>query len=316
MRPQQLLAAALTLSSLSAAWPWPPNMDDMKEVMGVENLFKRENWFYIRADETTTSDSAAKTTAAKTTAAKTDAASDTASASGSEKTTAAETASKTDSAAATTGSGTNTAKETGKTTGKESGTAKETGSTKTSKKGSKSTSYDARLPAGGISMITPAATDTSQYYKIGDWLSFAWNYTSLSATPSAINVLASCSLNSETYTLAQNLSVATTNMVYWDTGDYEKTATKSLVQATYTLIIYDAGSSISATAAAGYLGVANTFTFGMYRPQEYVPRQDWTCPGCNAAGVSVEQQTVRFLFGTFAVTVISFTWFVIGFGII
>ena len=143
----------------------------------------------------------------------------------------------------------------------------------TRKKGSKSTSYDARLPAGGISMITPAATDTSQYYKIGDWLSFAWNYTSLSATPSAINVLASCSLNSETYTLAQNLSVATTNMVYWDTGDYEKTATKSLVQATYTLIIYDAGSSISATAAAGYLGVANTFTFGMYRPQEYVPRQ-------------------------------------------
>lgn len=56
MRPQQLLAAALTLSSLSAAWPWPPNMDDMKEVMGVENLFKRENWFYVRADETTTSD--------------------------------------------------------------------------------------------------------------------------------------------------------------------------------------------------------------------------------------------------------------------
>ncbi|OJD40282.1 uncharacterized protein BKCO1_1000639 [Diplodia corticola] len=314
MRPQQLVAAALTLSSLSAAWPWPPNMGDMKEVMGVENLFKRENWFYVRADDSTTTESAAKTTAAKT-----DAASDTksASASGSEKTTAAETASKTGTAEAS-ASGTNSGKTTDKTTGtgKTTGTAKATGSTKTSKKGSKSTSYDARLPSGGISMITPAATDTSQYYKIGEWLSFAWNYTSLSATPSAINVLASCSLNSQTYTLASNMSVHETNMVYWDTGEFQKTATKSLVQATYTLIVYDAGSSISATAAAGYLGVSNTFTFGMYIPQEYVPRADWTCPGCSAAGLSVEQQTMHFLFGTFAITVLSFSWFVIGFGII
>lgn len=121
-------------------------------------------------------------------------------------------------------------------------------------------------------MITPAATDTSQYYKIGDWLSFAWNYTSLSVTPTAINVVASCSKNSEIYTIAGNLSVSETNKVFWDTGDYEKTATKSLLQETYTLIIYDAGSSISATSKPGYLGVANTFTFGMYRPQAYVPR--------------------------------------------
>lgn len=295
MRPQQLLAAALTLSSLSAAWPWPPNVDDMKAVMGIENLFKRENWLYVRQDNNDNTSECKKicpprpppiplkhkktpanlrpasSAAAKTT----DSKSDTASASNSEKTTAAETASKTgtDSAAATTGgssnsgSGTNTASQTGKTTGSATGSG-----TKTSKKGSKSTSYDARLPAGGISMITPAATDSSQYYKIGDWVSFAWNYTSLSATPSAINVLASCSKNQETYTLAQNMSVHETNMVFWDTGEYQKTATKSLIQETYTLIVYDAGSSISATAAAGYLGVANTFQFAMYSPQPYTPR--------------------------------------------
>lgn len=128
-------------------------------------------------------------------------------------------------------------------------------------------------------MITPAATDSSQYYKIGDWVSFAWNYTSLSATPSAINVLASCSKNQETYTIAQNMSVSETNMVYWDTGDYQKTATKSLIQETYTLIVYDAGSSISATAAAGYLGVANTFQFAMYSPQPYTPRGRMYYPG-------------------------------------
>lgn len=44
MRPAQLLAAALTLSSLSAAWPWPPNMDDIKGVIGIENiLYRRQN---------------------------------------------------------------------------------------------------------------------------------------------------------------------------------------------------------------------------------------------------------------------------------
>ncbi|KAL1624779.1 hypothetical protein SLS56_007664 [Neofusicoccum ribis] len=310
MRPQQLLAAAVTLSSLSAAWPWPPNVEDMKAVMGIENIFKRDTFFYARQDnnDNTSSDST-------NTDSVSDTASGTSSASNSDKTTAAETASETGSSASNTGSasGTNTASETGKTTGTAKGTS--TG-TKTSKKGSKSTSYDARLPAGGISMITPAATDTSQYYKIGDWLSFAWNYTSLSATPSAINVLASCSMNQETYTIARNMSVEDKNTVFWDTGEYQKTATKSLLQETYTLIIYDADSSISATAAAGYLGVSKTFTFGMYLPQEYTPRADWVCPGCSAAGVSVEQQTVRFLFGTFAITVLTFTWFVIGVGVI
>ena len=40
---------------------------------------------------------------------------------------------------------------------------------------------------------------------------------------------------------------------------------------TYTLIIYDAASSISATPQAGYLGVYNQFTFGMYLGQPYTP---------------------------------------------
>lgn len=121
-------------------------------------------------------------------------------------------------------------------------------------------------------MITPAATDQSSFYKIGDWVSFAWNYTSLSVTPKAINVLASCSKNQETYTLATNMSVEKTGMVYWDTGEYQKTATKSLIMETYTLVIYDADSSVSATAAPGYLSVADTFYFGMYLPQPYTPR--------------------------------------------
>jgi len=122
-------------------------------------------------------------------------------------------------------------------------------------------------------MITPAVISGPQYYKIGDWVTFAWNYTSLSATPSAIDVLASCAANSATYTLTLNQSVSETGKILWDTGAYQSTATVPLLTNTYTLIIYAADSSISAVPKAGYLAVQETFTFGMYTPQPYTP---WT----------------------------------------
>lgn len=120
-------------------------------------------------------------------------------------------------------------------------------------------------------MITPNPFSGSQYYKIGDWVTFAWNYTSLSATPTAIDVLASCSKNSATYTIALNQSVKETGQVLWDTGAYQSSATVPLLTEVYTLIIYDADSSVSATARAGYLGTFEQFTFGMYSPQPYTP---------------------------------------------
>ena len=122
-------------------------------------------------------------------------------------------------------------------------------------------------------MITPAATAQSQFYKIGDWVTFAWNYTSVSSMPSAIDVLATCSANQATYTLAVNQSTEETGIVLWDTGKYQASASIPLLTETYTLLIYDADSSISATAAAGYLAVQSTFTFGMYTKQAYV---NWT----------------------------------------
>lgn len=135
----------------------------------------------------------------------------------------------------------------------------------------KTIAFDPRLPAGGISMITPAALSGAQYYKIGDWVTFGWNYTSLSVTPSAIDILASCSANQATYTLALNQTVEPTGRVLWDTGAYQKTATVPLLTQTYTLIIYDAAepAGVSATPRAGYLGAFNQYTFGMYSPQPY-----------------------------------------------
>ncbi|KAK8195093.1 hypothetical protein HDK77DRAFT_424643 [Phyllosticta capitalensis] len=306
MRPAQLLAAALTLSSLSAAWPWPPNMDDIKGVIGIENiLYRRQN--NNNNDKSSSSSATAKATT-DTAKATTDTASKTAAKTDKTDSASGTAAKTTGTAAATTGksAATETASKTGKSTG--------TGKSKT--KGSSKTTFGATAGYGGISMITPAATDQSSFYKIGDWVSFAWNYTSLSVTPKAINVLASCSKNQETYTLATNMSVEKTGMVYWDTGEYQKTATKSLIMETYTLVIYDADSSVSATAAPGYLSVADTFYFGMYLPQPYTPRSEWSCPGCSAGTTSMERQTLGFLFGTFAITVISFTWFVIGAGVV
>ena len=119
-------------------------------------------------------------------------------------------------------------------------------------------------------MLTPN-TQSSTFYKIGEYVTFKWNYTSLQVTPSAINVIASCSLNEGTWTLANNMSVAPTGTLVWDTGNQSPSKTTPLLTASYTLIIYDADSSISDTVAdSGHLSKSQ-FMFGMYSPQAYTP---------------------------------------------
>lgn len=222
-------------------------------------------------------------------------------------TSAKETASNSDSDAQTTG----TADQSGDASsgsgsgGKTTGTAKSTGTAKTTKT---SKTYDARLPAGGISMITPNALSTT-YIKIEDYVTFVWNYTSLSATPSHIDILASCSLNDQLYTISTNVSVQSTQTILWDTGAFQSSATVPLLTETYTLIVYDALSDISATPQAGYLGVADSFTFGMYTPQPYTPLADFQCVTCNSAMTLMERQTLLALVGMASLTAISFGWF-------
>lgn len=168
---------------------------------------------------------------------------------------------------------TGTAKETGTQT--ESGTSTETATDKSGKNSktktsTKSTSIDPRLPAGGTSMLIPTAGATT-YYKIGDYVTFAWNYTSLLVTPSAVNVLATCTMNSATYTLTSNMSVEETGKVVWDTGKYQANATVPLLTATYTLYVVDVDKDIGDTASPGHLGSQNGYLFGMYSPQPYTP---------------------------------------------
>jgi len=168
-------------------------------------------------------------------------------------------------------------------------------------------------------MISPAIASGAQYYKIGDLVTFAWNYTSLLATPTAVNILATCTANNALYTLAANQTVTgnATGVVTWDTGAYQSTALSApLLTETYTLIIYDAASSISATPKAGFLATFEQYTFGMYVPQAYTPLGEYICVTCSGALSDMERRTLGMVFGISVITVLSFTWFVGGTGII
>lgn len=123
-------------------------------------------------------------------------------------------------------------------------------------------------------MITPNALAGDQFYMVGDFITFAWNYTSLSQTPSAIDILASCTANQATYTIAVNQSAKQTEVV-WDTGNPPEGQAPFLTDK-YQLLIYDSESSVSAAPRAGYLGVFNQFSFGMYTPQPYISLKDGT----------------------------------------
>ncbi|GAB1214593.1 hypothetical protein ATERTT37_003757 [Aspergillus terreus] len=224
--------------------------------------------------------------------------------------TTGQTAAKTDSAtdSATDTQSAKTGKQTATKTGTATGKSSHTGNSTTS------ISVDPRMPAGGISMLTPTAGSTT-YYKVGEFVTFAWNYTSLSVTPSAVNVIASCSLNSATYTISSNMSVQETGKVVWDTAKYQANATVPLLTATYTLFVYDVDSEPGDTADAGHLGSQNGYNFGMYLPQSYTPLNHYYCATCNSAFSESERQAVKFAVGMAAITIASFTWFVVGTGV-
>ena len=120
-------------------------------------------------------------------------------------------------------------------------------------------------------MITPSALAQSSYYKIGDYVTFAWNYTSLSIKPNKIDVVVTCADNSATYPLTTNATFKPTDTVVWDTAP-DKTGTAPLLMGEYTLLIYDAGQGPTAAAQAGRLGTSDDVMFGMYIPQKYTPR--------------------------------------------
>ncbi|KAJ5659257.1 hypothetical protein N7507_005708 [Penicillium longicatenatum] len=278
MRPiLSILYTFLLLGTIAAAWPW----SNYGQVFGGNMLDKR-------ADETSTASTSEQTTSV---------ASQTSTKSSSETDTSTNT--KTASDETTSGSTT-------------TGTSKNT-KTKSSTTTS-SVSINPAAGEGGISMLTPDSTTTT-YYKIGQNITFVWNYTSVTVSPTAVDVVASCSLNSATYTVTKNMSMEATGTAIWDTGEYEKTATIPLLTASYTLFVYDADKSLSDTASAGYLGSDTGYSFGMYFTQSPTSLSGFFCVTCNGALSDTNRQGLKFVVGMAMLTVLSFTWFAGSFGL-
>lgn len=195
------------------------------------------------------------------------------------------------------------------------GDGEKSNSTKTTSKSSKHTMFNEQDPAGSVVMVTPAATMGTQLYKIGDYVTWGWNYTNLQGPPTAVDVLVSCSKASNTWTLTQNMTFETEASYTWDTNKYQKTAIQSpLLTEEYTLVIYDAESSVSATGEAGYLAPFTGFTFGLYAPQAYTPLGEWKCVTCSAGVSDLDRRAIGAAVAMSVVTVLSFTWFVAGMG--
>lgn len=78
-------------------------------------------------------------------------------------------------------------------------------------------------------MKYPNPTDGYQMYKIGDTLTFGWNYTSLIISPSKINVEAFCTKSSYYFTITKN-APGSLKTVTWDTGDVQDNGPTKLPQ--------------------------------------------------------------------------------------
>nr|OQO25976.1 hypothetical protein B0A51_07693 [Rachicladosporium sp. CCFEE 5018] len=305
MRTSTILAAATALAAASSAWPWDKRepaealrRDAEPELVERQDAATKTS--FNLSFSTTPTDTPESSTADPTNTDNTETLPPLTSTGG--DSTATNTVGSIETTGGSSGSsGTGTARQTGTATGTNRRTGTQTTNTAV-------TSYDPRLPAGGVSMITPNAMSPASYYKIADYITFAWNYTSLSATPSYIDILASCSANQATYTISMNQTFQPTQTILWDTGAYQSNATIPLLTEKYTLIIHDAAKDVTAAPAAGYLGTYSQFTFGMYSPQAYTPLSDFVCATCN--GVStLERQTWAVLLGVVGVTVLSFGWF-------
>ncbi|KAK7398489.1 hypothetical protein QQX98_012120 [Neonectria punicea] len=295
MRPTgTLLQLAVCLSSLApltAAWPgWMPELDSI-----VVRRADSDSSTESKATETATADDSTET----------------------EESTK-------DSGKAVTTRNLNTAKvETDTDTASETGTAtgKKGKSTATGKKNKSDseethTTFAADDPAGGVTIMTPITTaQATPLFKIGDNVNFVWNYTSLQGTPTAIDVLISCSSASETWTLTSNMTFETLVDFVWDSSVQATDVDAPLPVELYTLIIKDSDATITDTAEPGYLGVFSGLKFGMYTGKPYTPLADWTCVGCSGGPPKIDHHAAGFALTMSIITIASFTWFVAGLGL-
>lgn len=197
-------------------------------------------------------------------------------------------------------------------TGTATGTDAEETGTETGSSRPTRTQFAPDSPPGSVNMLTPnGRQQATPLYKIGNFVTLGWNYTSLQGTPTAIDVFASNIQARETWTITQNMPYEASAAVVWDTK--EQAVEKPLLTDLYSLVIKDSDMDINAPPEPGYLGTSQNLRFGLYSSQPYVPYSEWTCPGkCSAGSSLLPGHAVGLALTMAAATCLSFTWFVAG----
>jgi hypothetical protein len=127
--------------------------------------------------------------------------------------------------------------------------------------------------AGGLTITQPPQTATS-FFKIAQsqYITFAWNFTSLLSTPTHLTVSAACA-NGNTYPVGPTNGIipGTATSVVWDPYGYDQANPNTpLAQASYTLMIWD-DRGPNPPRAPGLLQPNSALTFALYTPQPYTP---------------------------------------------
>jgi len=141
--------------------------------------------------------------------------------------------------------------------------------------------------AGGVSITQPPQTAAPSFYKIApsQLITFGWNFTSLSVTPTALSVSAWCPQFGVTYPVGPSNGIipGSASSVVWDPWGYEQQpGALSLAVATYTLQIMDSGGP-NKVAQPGLFSPNAQLRFALYRPQPYEPLSSWQCTECSDA---------------------------------
>lgn len=189
-------------------------------------------------------------------------------------------------------------------------------STGTSSRPATRTKFPNDVVAGGVSMLTPNIMSTpTPLYKINDEVTFGWNYTSIKAKPTAVDVILSCSAARATWTLTANMSFATNASYVWDTKVQATDVSNPLPIELYTLIIKDSDTDITSPPEPGYLAKYTGLTFGLYQPSKPTPWSEWECTGCSAAPSLFDRPALGLAVTMSLLSLFSFTWFVTGLGL-
>ncbi|KAF9471992.1 hypothetical protein BDN70DRAFT_819312 [Pholiota conissans] len=138
--------------------------------------------------------------------------------------------------------------------------------------------------AGGITITKPPQTATS-FFKVapGETITFAWNFTSILATPTSLTVSAVCA-NGNTYPVGPTDGhiPGTATEVLWDVGSYQQNNPQNpLPMASCTLHVWD-DRGPGASIKPGFMQENSGLQFALYTPQAYTPlASGWTCAACS-----------------------------------